>query len=76
MSQSPEALAAARYMIQHNWLRDGVAEEQVAVIIATLSQVQTRQAMETISAMNEHIERLLKVGNDLVDLGERTLKSL
>lgn len=30
---SPEAIAAARYMLLHNWLRDGVAEEQVAVVI-------------------------------------------
>lgn len=27
------ARAAARYMLQHNWLKDGVAEDQVAAII-------------------------------------------
>jgi hypothetical protein len=30
---SPEAQSAARYMVQHNWLRDGVAEEQAAAVI-------------------------------------------
>lgn len=27
------AQSAARYMTQHNWMRDGVAEEQVAAVI-------------------------------------------
>lgn len=30
---STQALAAARYMKQYNWLRDGVAEEQAAAVI-------------------------------------------
>lgn len=59
MSQLTPAQSAARYMIQHNWLRDGVAEEQVAAIIDRESNGEIAQLREQLALKQQVNLKLL-----------------